>query len=291
MLRGKICNKTDFDAGWFQPWRPMMAQHTANNIRLGGPHLHRKEWELVFVCQVLEERGLLQPGKRGVGLAVGLEPLPAIFVSRGCKILATDKSSDSGGHWQGQWASGKSDLSRPQLCDSTLLEANLDFQQVDMNDIPSHLHGFDFSWSCCALEHLGSLNKGLQFLINQMELLKPGGTAVHTTEFNLSSNGPTLTRGETVAYRRRDAEKLEKLARLRGHSMDPVDFSQGNDPLDRFIASPPWDDTTLNLAHLRLKIGPYVCTSMGLIMTKGAAATTPGLLGRLKERLQLLLGN
>jgi hypothetical protein len=278
MLTSKICTKADFDAEWFQRWRPMMAHHTANGIRLGGKFLHRKEWELVFICQALEERGLLTFSKRGVGFAVGLEPLPAIFASRGCKVLATDKNTDSGGDWQGQWASHKSDLSRPQICDLSTFDENVNFQQLDMNKIRRSLTGFDFSWSCCALEHLGSLKRGFAFLMNQMRCLRPGGTAVHTLEFNLSSNSTTIAKGGTVAYRRSDVEEFVKLCHRKGHAVSTVDFSPGGDPLDEFVARPPWDDTTSNLAHLRLTIGRFVCTSLALIITKGTAPERSGLL-------------
>jgi hypothetical protein len=68
-------------------------------------------------------------------------------------------------------------------------------------------HGaYDFLWSSCALEHLGSLDAGLDFVVNAMDLLKPGGTAIHTTEFNLSSDDETLTSGPCVIYRRRDID-------------------------------------------------------------------------------------
>jgi len=282
--------KGDFDAAWFQRWRPIMVHHTANEIRLGQAFLHRKEWELVFICQALEERGLLASGKSGIGFAVGLEPLPAIFAGKGCKILATDRGSS--GHWKGQWASGKSDLSRSQLCDPSVFESNVDFQQIDMNRIPWQLGNFDFSWSCCALEHLGSLRKGFAFLLNQMRCLKPGGTAVHTMEFNLSSNRRTIARGDTVAYRKRDIEKFLQLAEREGHSVASVDFSPGDDPLDQFIARPPWDDMTSNLAHLRLRIGPFVCTSLALIMTKGTVKKRSGLLPfRVPGRLRPLLAS
>jgi hypothetical protein len=293
MLTSKVCVKADFDAEWFQRWRPIMAHHTANEIRLGQTFLHRKEWELVFICQALEERGLLAAGKRGIGFAVGLEPLPAIFASRGCKILATDRASS--GHWTGQWASSKSDLHRPAICDPSVFQTQVDFQQVDMNRVPSHLEDFDFSWSCCALEHLGSLSKGFAFLMNQMRCLKPGGTAVHTMEFNLSSNRRTIARGDTAVYRKRDVEKFLHLAEREGHTVAAVDFSSGDDPLDRFIARPPWYDLNSNLAHLRLRIGPFTCTSLALIMTKGIAKRKAGLLrfrlpGRLRPFLTARLG-
>lgn len=62
MLTSKLCVKEDFDRDWFQPWRKIMSSQYANHIRLGGPFLHRKEWEFVTVSQALEERGVLLPG-------------------------------------------------------------------------------------------------------------------------------------------------------------------------------------------------------------------------------------
>ena len=52
--------------------------------------LHRKIWEFCFIAQALDERGMLARGRRGLGFAVGTEPLPAMFASRGCAIVATD---------------------------------------------------------------------------------------------------------------------------------------------------------------------------------------------------------
>ena len=57
------------------------------------------------------------------------------------------------------------------------------FRAVDMNDIPPDLRGFDFTWSSCALEHLGTLRAGADFVVEQMTCLRPGGVAVHTTEY------------------------------------------------------------------------------------------------------------
>jgi hypothetical protein len=37
---------------------------------------------------------MLQPGRTGLGFAVGAEKLPALFASRGCRITATDLPSD-----------------------------------------------------------------------------------------------------------------------------------------------------------------------------------------------------
>jgi len=43
--------------------------------------LHRKMWEWLFICESLAERGMLRPGRRGLGFGVGREPLVALFAS------------------------------------------------------------------------------------------------------------------------------------------------------------------------------------------------------------------
>ena len=96
-----------------------------------------------------------------------------------------------------------------------------------MRDIPGDLRDYDFTWSSYALEHLGSLRRGLQFFEQQLECLGPGGVAAHTTEFNISSRLRTVRVGPNVAYRRRDIERLVRRMRRLGHRME-VTFVLGD---------------------------------------------------------------
>jgi cyclopropane fatty-acyl-phospholipid synthase-like methyltransferase len=91
-------------------------------------------------------------------------------------------------------------LRRSDICPDQVLLANIEFQPIDMNALPRRLEGqFDFCWSACALEHLGSLENGIKFIENSLRMLKPGGVAVHTTEFTLS-RGDTIDHEPTVLY-------------------------------------------------------------------------------------------
>ena len=60
----------------------------------GMPRWHRKLWEYVMICQALWERGMLRAGRRGCGFGVGQEPLPALFASLGCEVLAADAPAE-----------------------------------------------------------------------------------------------------------------------------------------------------------------------------------------------------
>ena len=230
--------------------------------------LHRKQWEFVFICQVLHERGMLRAGRRGLGFGVGREPLTALFANLGAGVMATDlapeRATELGWAQSNQHGESLADLNQRGLCDDALFRSLVDFRFVDMNRIPGDLAGFDFCWSACALEHLGSLAAGLDFVRNSLNALRPGGLAVHTTEFNLSSNDATLEHETLSIYRRRDIEDLIRSLEAEGHRVEPVDFQAGGDPLDQHVDLPPF----VEVPHLRLELAGYAATSIGLIIEK-----------------------
>ncbi len=203
--------------------------------------MHRKIWEWCFITQALYERNLLRPGISGLGFAIGTEPLASLFCSLGASICATDIFTDiakkQGWVDTNQHASGIQSLNSRKLCSDELFNQNCTFRHVDMNDIPSDMQDFDFIWSSCALEHLGSLKHGEEFIYNAMKCLKPGGFAIHTTEYNFSSNSSTISSGDTVLYRRQDIEKIIQHIREQGHYID-IDFTAGYLPSDAFIDLP-----------------------------------------------------
>jgi hypothetical protein len=223
-------------------------------------------WEWLFICRVLGERSLLQPGRRGLGFGVGREPLVALFAGLGCDITATDldpvRARVAGWTDSEQYAGALSELNEYGLCDEAAFAQRVTYRHVDMNDLPADLVGYDFTWSSCALEHLGSLEAGSRFVLNQMHSLIPGGTAVHTTEYNLSSNDRTVDTGGTVLFRQRDIDAL--LGRLRdaGYRVEG-DFTPGETPADRHVDVPPFSET-----HLRTALGEYVTTSVALVIVK-----------------------
>jgi hypothetical protein len=139
-----------------------------------------------------------------------------------------------------------------------------------MNDIPREFNGrFDFCWSTCALEHLGTLSKGLEFIENSLKVLKPGGIAVHTTEYTLD-DGPTIDNHPIVLYQRAHFENLAARLRVCGHEMAEFDFDAGSGVLDRFVDLPPYLNNPLigphHSAHLKLVFDGFTCTSAGLII-------------------------
>jgi len=236
--------------------------------------VHRKMWEWLFICQALSERGMLADGRRGIGFGVGREPLVALFASLGAELVASDLPpeqaraagwTDTGEEYAGELA----ELNVAGLCDPVEFARLVTYRFVDMSHIPDDLKGFDFSWSSCAFEHLGSLQAGEEFVVKQMRCLRPGGVAVHTTEFNVSSDERTVDSGPTVLYRRRDIEQM--IARLKEDGGTVTcDFTPGTTPPDVHVDVPPFTET-----HLRTTLGEFVTTSIALVIEKPGAISSP----------------
>ncbi len=229
---------------------------------------HRKSWEFIWILAMLRASGLLRPGIRALGFGVGQEPLPAYFASLGMEVLATDAPPEriAGQGWDsiGQHAAGLRALQHPHLVANDELERRVRFAAIDMNAIPDTLGGFDLCWSACALEHLGSLDHGMRFIEASLATLRPGGLAVHTTEFNLSSNDRTAESPEMSLYRKRDIEALfERLVRA-GHHPMPLNLHPGTAALDEHVDLPPYSPQ-----HLKLEIRHHVCTSIGIAVRRG----------------------
>ena len=237
--------------------------------------MHRKMWEWLFISAVLAERGMLRPGRRGLGFGVGREPLVALFAAQGAEVLATDlgpeAAATAGWTATGQeYAGGILRLNDHGLCEPGAFHRRVTFRPVDMNDIPEDLGDFDFAWSSCAFEHLGSIGAGADFVVEQMRCLRPGGVAVHTTELNVSSNDRTVEEGGTVLYRRKDIEALADRLRREGHEVD-LDLREGAAPADRHVDLPPFSDT-----HLRTALGGFTTTSFALVASKPPGWEAPG---------------
>jgi 2-polyprenyl-3-methyl-5-hydroxy-6-metoxy-1,4-benzoquinol methylase len=261
-LTSSLCTQEQHASSEFRAWAARMAE----------PHvMHRKQWELCFIAQALHERGVLKPGARGLGFAVGQEPLPSLFASYGCSIVASDMAEDAareaGWVTTGQHSASLDALNTRGLCPDDKFRALTRFRVVDMNHIPHDLQGFDFCWSACALEHLGSIEHGERFILNAMDCLRPGGIAVHTTEFNLSFEAYTPNSGAIVAFRPCDIERIAEALRAQGHDI-ALDLREGNLPHDRIVEVPPYPRTHLKLL-LFSGLRGCIATSIALIVQKG----------------------
>jgi SAM-dependent methyltransferase len=234
---------------------------------------HRKLWEFVYVLRAAEQHGKLEPGLRAVGFGVGQEPIPAVLARFGLSVLATDldAGTDVSAGWAaaGQHMTGLEALSRPDVVPDEVLQQHVSTRYVDMSDVPDDLGRFDLVWSSCALEHLGPpAAAGLAFVMRSLDLLEPGGVAVHTTELELTPRAETEYVEGTAIYRVDDLDRLAAKVRDEGFEMQTNWYVSMDSPADRWISMPPHpqDDP----AHLKLAVGDSVSTSVGLLIRRPA---------------------
>ena len=194
-----------------------------------------------------------------------------MFAAHGVEVLASDLPEElSDGFWadNNQHSASIDALFHPRHCDEASFRRLVGFRPTDMNDLSGLPDAtYDFAWSSCAMEHLGSLEKGLAFVRGAMRLLKPGGVAVHTTEYNCSSNDDTMEETGAVIYRRRDLEGLDYSLRPMRCGLERLDFDLGTHRYDLNYDEPPF--FTGRGCHLKLALGGYVATSFVLIVQKG----------------------
>ena len=260
----RLCRQEDFET--------IEYRSLCRELDIPYNHYERKNWEYFFVAQALKEENLLSAGKMGLGFGVGKEKMISYLAKHGCLILATDLEPDSAAAnaWidSNQHSDSVRDLFLPGICDYETFASRVQFAYVDMNRIPEELQReeFDFTWSCCAFEHVGSIELGKQFIMNQMKCLKPGGIALHTTEFNLSSDVLTVDSGQTVIFRKCDIEDLAESLRKEGHEII-MNYDVGTGELDRYVDIPPFLSAP-DKRHLRFMLWQYITTSIGLLIRK-----------------------
>jgi len=234
------------------------------------PRFHRKQWEFAYILQVLKKHGKLASRSKGLGFGCGLEPLPAVFCKYGCEVLVTDLAQENavskGWKETSQYTANLDQLyeASQRIIDQKSFYDRITYREVDMNNVPRRFDkSFDFVWSACSLEHLGSLQAGMDFIYASLCCLRPGGVAVHTTEFNLSSNTDTVENDQVCLYREKDI--LGAIKGLpKGCSAVQLNLDAGNSEIDAYVDVPPY----LPAPHLKLLLGQYVTTSIGLIFTK-----------------------
>jgi SAM-dependent methyltransferase len=265
-LKSSVCRMQDlFD---YNHWVNEMGTNLIH------PHLpdsdcvfNRKAWEYVFIAQALHERDMLLKGKKGLGFAVGKEPLPSLFAKYGCEIVATDigSSTEIGKKWANgaQHGDSANDLYKTDICDRDTFDKNVTFNFADMNAIPDYLTGFDFCWSSCAFEHLGSIKNGKNFIYNMMKCLKPGGIAVHTTEYNLSGYFGVMDNGGNAIFGHSDFIEMRNNLLEQGHLVEELDFRLGDYEEENYVSYPPYSKP-----HFKLWLDGNISTSFALIIRK-----------------------
>jgi len=254
-LTTQVCTSSQFEE---RTYERLCAEISQEKLR------HRKQWEYVYILRALEQFGKLRVGSRGLGFGCGKEPLAAVMAGRGCNVMCTDIAPPNGG--DGYWGSTSvKDFFYGGICAWELFERAVQFRQVNMNNIPSDLGQYDFVWSSCALEHLGSLKHGVDFVKASIKNLKVGGLAVHTTEFNISNSDETLETPELSLYREVDLRQMFCEIEKDGNTVLVPNFNVGSNPVDLYVDLPPYNRDP----HIKLLIAEkYIVTSIGFVIQR-----------------------
>lgn len=277
-LQSKCTSQADMESPWLWYWCQQLQVPVI---------YHRKLWELAYLLQVMWEQGMLEPGKRGLVFGAGHEPIPSLLVNFGVEVTITDQppSRAEEGGWvsTGQFLETLDEAYHPHLADRTTFEKLISVKYVDMNAIDPELTGYDFCWSTCAFEHLGSIQAGVDFVANAMKVLKPGGIGIHTTEIATNPAAPLYETKHLSIFQQRHFEAIADRLRAQGDTPADMNFDLGNGPIDSFVDLPPYSEAMrgymfardegpeAGMAHLRLAIEGQASTCYGLWARRGGA--------------------
>jgi len=254
-ITSQVCTSRQFTEATYDRLCLEIAQ---NKLR------HRKQWEYIYILRALEQLCALLPGSSGLGFGCGKEPLAAVMAKRGVDVLCTDLAPiESGDAYWG--ATNVRDYFYEGICSWAEFEKHVRFRPVNMTSMPGDLGIYDFLWSSCALEHLGSLQHGIDFVLAANKYLRCGGIAVHTTELNVRDDEDTYESEKLSLYRKKDILRMKELVEKQGNTFLPLNFNMGSAELDQYVDVPPYSRDK----HLKIQIAEkYVTTSIGFVILK-----------------------
>jgi hypothetical protein len=232
----------------------------------------------------LDTFGLLKPGTKGLGFGCGEEVLVPAFANVGIEVTATDQAFEAAkdaGWVNGQHASGLASFARhiPRVCSQETFDKNVTFMVADMNNInyaELGIEQYDFMWSVCAMEHLGSIDKCFDFVVKAMSLLKKGGKAIHTTEMNFLDER-YVENESTCVFNKTQILHLFQRLKAAGYSPYPLLVDTGTGFHDGHIDIPPYysdtpetvgNKTRPSRSHLKLLVSGVPSTCLGIVVCK-----------------------
>ncbi len=230
-----------------EDWTDSKLVGTLAALRQPRSMQHRKYWEYATIANLLEERGLLDGTKTGLGLGTGQEVLCFHLARHAQRVIATDLFSDTT-EWdcarlEPKDAYEKSPFPYPR--------ERLEFRNMDMRKIDLPDESVDFVWSTSSVEHVNTVEDYLQVFQGIARVLKPGGMAVIVTEFNLRPHAEYLKNLILV-----DVPLLHRVQETSGLRIEgPLDFSLPDHPnlipfsLDHLEQIPFWGHLPNLWAH------------------------------------------
>ncbi|WP_368414668.1 hypothetical protein [Falsiroseomonas sp.] len=249
----QLCTAAQFEESAFLEIIQAMALRPARNRQL---------WEQAWVVSMLATEGLVARGKSGLALESGRERIGALLASRGVAVLGTG----------GEIADDRDAEARrlrlfyPEIVhidDFDSLVSYVELNPREARRMPPGNH--DFCWSLGIPARLGSIEAALDFFEASLAALRPGGLALHTFSFNLTSDAATWELPDLVVLRRRDIEALAARLAPAGHQIMTFNTHPGHDTADETVKTEPHGP----IGH-RQRHGFAVVTSFGLAIRKAS---------------------
>lgn len=142
--------------------------------------IHRKHWEKAAVAFLVEAMGHHNEQSKGLGLGVGQENLLYLLSNHCGHIVGTDVYAPI--FSQGTRMSIQDVYDRAPF---VYRRERLEILAMDMRNLDFPDATFDFVWSISSVEHLESVEQVLTAFREIDRVIKPGGHAFITTEWNL----------------------------------------------------------------------------------------------------------
>lgn len=174
----KVCDLPD----WEDP--EFLAMLDELNLSWAKERKHRKAWEFAQGVRVLNHLGALTPDAVALGVGAGHEAPLFYFANRVREVHATDIYGD------GPFAEGEG--SAEMLTDPARFapfpyrEDHLVVKYMDGRDLRYPDSSFDMAFSFSSIEHFGGHQAASRSMQEISRVLRPGGTALITTEVILN---------------------------------------------------------------------------------------------------------
>jgi len=270
----KLCDATD----WFDPDFERIVRTELEE----EPRFHRKQWEFVQIFRTLEALGYLNPRSRGLSMGGGEERLLYAVARRAGHLTVTDLY-ESGSLWDGA-RTDTPDRSLKAAAPFAIDPSRLTARRMDMRALEFDDASFDFCYSSCAIEHIGTDDDFLEHLREVRRVLKDDGVYVLTTEFHYGADVIPVPRNYYFS-----SEFLHELVRTASFATLGVDGAVSphafNRPLPESLSdlcADPADGITGRLLksvpHVQLLIGGLPFSSLSLALAKPAPGGSTGVL-------------
>ena len=172
--------------------------------------IHRKHWEKAAIALLVERFGYFDEQSSGLGLGVAAENLLYLFSNHCRRVVGIDLYSPT---FRDGTRLSCEDVYRAAPFDYR--RDRLEIAAMDMRFLDFPDSSFDFVWSVSSVEHVGSVDEIIATWRQIERVLKPGGHAFISSEWNRLSRNPVYQPGAILFDETLYVYLVSKLHRLK----------------------------------------------------------------------------